>query len=171
MERIIAALLGVAFGLGGAKLLDWWAVKKLVAAQRNALAREIEICREHSQTYQNDGIQAPLYRLPTQLYTSSLPALIANRAIVDDQTDALIRFYNQVETMNRGLDQINDARRIGSDTFTDEHNRNMRKARELVGQFYPAARDAVAPKRCVMQKLKQWIEGCADAHKHRQKIG
>ena len=146
MGRIIAVVVGAILGIVITKAWDWWIQKRLIHAHRNALAREIEICREHSQTYQQDGIQAPLYRLPTQFYTSSLPALIANRALHNDEVDALIRFYNQAETMNRGLEQINAARQIDSVTFTNEHNRNMRKARELVAQYYPAARDAVATK-------------------------
>ena len=125
---------------------DWRWRRKRLEAHRTALAAEIDICRLYAGTYFTAGIQAPSYRLPALIYTSSLTDLIANGALSTEGIDALISFYSQVETLNRGLDQINQARGMDSTTFTDEHNRNMIKAQELVSNFYPRARDAVAPK-------------------------
>ena len=126
---------------------DWWWRRKRLEAHRTALAAEMAICSQDAHIYCTAGIQAPSYRLPTLIYTGSLPDLIANGALSAQGVDALIRFYNQAEALNRGLDQINQARFAGdSKAYTDEHNRNLIKAEELVSKFYPPARYAVAPK-------------------------
>lgn len=136
---------------------DSWKRRSIIEGLRTALAQEIEICRNHAETYLQDPIQAPLYRLPTPFYTVTLPELTVGRKLNSDQVRAVMLFYNQVETLNRGLDQINSWRGIDSNAFTAEHNRNEGKATDLVSKFYPPARDAVAPTRpwCI----RAWFQG------------
>lgn len=153
---LIHPLVVVIFTFAIVRAWDWLWRRKRLEAHRTALAAEIEICNQHAKTHNEAGIQAPSYRLPFLVYSSSLTDLIANGVLSAEGIDALIRFYNQVETLNRGLDQINEARKIDSTTFTDEHSRNRIKAEELVSKFYPPARDAVAPKRpCI----RAWFQG------------
>ncbi len=113
-EPAIIALAGVIIGAGLGYLLSHLKDRQLrkvrVRTHLLALRAEIEICKEFAITYRTDPVASPLYRLPTIAYQNSLPQLLVDAALADSETRALIMFSNQIETINRGLDQANEAR-------------------------------------------------------------
>jgi hypothetical protein len=97
----------------------------------------MEYCRSLAQTYVRDRVAAPLYRLPTIAYANSLPALLTDAALTESDTGSLLTFFNEVETLNRGLEQAESARLIPDPEMreaklTDEFSRNKQKAENLV---------------------------------------
>lgn len=146
------ALVGVIVGFGLVKGSDLLGRSRRKKVHKAAIAAEIEICREFANEFlgREPHVQAPSYRLPLITYTSSLPHLLADRALDRNKTDALIRFFNQVETLNRGLDQANVALGIAdsherSRRLDQEDERNIMKAERLVEELYQPAPDVVAP--------------------------
>ena len=97
----------------------------------------MEYCRSLAQTYVRDRVAAPLYRLPTIAYANSLPALLTDAALTESDTGSLLTFFNEVETLNRGLEQAESARLIPDPEMreaklSDEFSRNKQKAENLV---------------------------------------
>lgn len=136
-REIIAALLGVATGFLLSLGADWWRGRMRRRAHWAALNAEIEYCRGLAETYIRDNIAAPLHRLPTVAYANSLPALLQSAALNDSDMRNLLGFFNEVETLNRGLDQAEGARLIEDPVarnakLTDEYARNRLKAERLV---------------------------------------
>jgi hypothetical protein len=74
-----------------------------------ALHAEVQQCGLLAETYRLAGVAAPSYRLPTICYQSCLPALLSLSGISEEETCAVLKFYSQVETVNRGLDQADMA--------------------------------------------------------------
>lgn len=136
------ALTGVVIGFALAKISDFIGRRRRKGAHLASISAEIEICHRYAQPFQKAKVMAPLYRLPHLTYSTSLPELLSIGALRSDKARALTEFFTQVQTLNRGLDQADSAR---DDTrrFQDEYIRNRLKAKELVEQFYPSAREAV----------------------------
>lgn len=134
-NEVDAALIGaVVGGILGVLLVElkdfFWRMLRRKAHWR-ALGAEIELCREMAEIFLNDTVKAPLYRLPTLSYLNSFPALLADGAPNGAETKAITQFYCQVETLNRGFDQANEARGNES-ALNDEYVRNGLKAEKLV---------------------------------------
>lgn len=135
--EVIAAFVGAAVAFALVLLYDWLKSRRRRRAHFAALRAEIEHCRRLAQTYLTDGVAAPLYRLPTVAYAHSLPALLADGGLDEAHTRDLLAFFNQVETLNRGLDQSEGARLIANPTerdakLSDELSRNCLKAEKLI---------------------------------------
>ena len=136
-RELVVPLLVVALSFLLAGLNTWWRERSRRRAHWAALSAEIEHCRHLAGTYLRDPIAAPLHRLPTMAYTNSLPSLLADAALNETDTRSLLLFFNEVETLNRGLDQAEGARLITDTTERDnklgeEFNRNRLKAKMLV---------------------------------------
>lgn len=136
-SEVIAALVGAALAFSLVVLYDWLRSRRRRRAHFAALRAEIEHCRALAQSYLTDGVMAPLYRLPTMAYAHSLPALLADGGLDEAHTRDLLAFFNEVETLNRGLDQSENARLITNQTereskLSDEYSRNRLKAEKLV---------------------------------------
>lgn len=105
-----------------------------------SLTAEIILCGSFADTYLTDKIMSPLYRLPVAAWQNSYPVLLSMGQLTDEQTASLHKFYNAVETFNRGLDQINAA--IGdTKKLSDEQNRLELKANGIASSscFYKNA--------------------------------
>ena len=136
-REVQAALLGVALGFLLSLIAEWWRGRARRRGHWAALSAEMEYCRSLANTYLHDGIGAPLYRLPTVAYANSLPALLLAAALNESDTRQLLSFFNTVETLNRGLDQIEGARLIADPVereqrLAEEYGRNRLKAERLV---------------------------------------
>jgi hypothetical protein len=95
-----------------------------------------------AETYKGGGVAAPLYRLPTTAYSSSLPALLGDGAVSEAETQALVQFFSEVYTLNRGLDLVQAAReRDDQQTIQAEYGRNLLKIQRLI-ELHAAARAA-----------------------------
>ncbi len=153
-REVIAVLLGVTVGFLLSVLNDWRRGRSRRRAHWAALSAEMEYCRGLAETYLRDNIRAPLHRLPSMAYTNSLPALLADAALNETDTHCLLSFFNEVETLNRGLDQAEGARLITDPTERDaklreEFGRNRLRAERLVPldsrspSYYDRARSVV----------------------------
>lgn len=109
-----------------------------------ALRSEILFCSELAESVATAGIKAPLYRLPTIFYKATVPELLEDGQLSESQSEALMRFYNEVETLNRGLNSIN-----WEGTITPEirksHQRNCLKAERIAsdGEHFRAVAKAL----------------------------
>ena len=144
IATLIGAVVGVLLGVIVSELKEWWWRTRRRKAHWRALSAEVEICREMAEIFLRDGVGAPLYRLPTLSYLNSFPALLESGATTERDTRAVTQFYNQVESLNRGLDQANDAR-SDAQTLNGEYSRNRLKAENLVGavSYYSSVRQVL----------------------------
>ena len=115
----------------------------------------MEFCHDLATAYLRDKVAAPLYRLPTVAYANSLPALLTDGALNEPDTRALLEFFNEVATLNRGLDQAEGARLIEDPSereakLLDEFGRNKLKAERLVSaeslspSYYDRAKSVIS---------------------------
>lgn len=82
-------------------------------------------------------IVAPRYGLPTHAYSASFQALLADPALSEAEASKLLQFFVEVETLNRRLEQAEEARLIDDAALRDEklqaeYGRNRLKAEWLV---------------------------------------
>jgi hypothetical protein len=149
MNEVIAALVGVVVGSGITLLVDWRKSRARQQAHWAALGAEMDYCRDRAEIYLRENVASPLYRLPTVAYAHSLPALLEAAALLDEtDTRDLLSFFSEVETFNRGLDQVDRARLITDPAEQErsiqaEYKRNKIKAEDLVGKYYAAAKAVV----------------------------
>ncbi len=146
LSALASGLLAVVITLGNNWLVNWQKVRGV----RGVLREEIEVCADMARTFHGAGIAAPLYRLPTSSYYTGLRELLAAGAIAGAAAKALILFYSEVETLNRGLDQAADVSPPDAPVGTATqivHDRNRIKAEHIRasdGHLYLAAMRAVA---------------------------
>lgn len=139
-SKITATLLGVAIGFFLNIINDWRKNRANCHAHFSALRAEIDYCNYLAKTYLDDNIKAPLYRLPTVAYANALPAIIAAAALTESDTRSLLTFFNEVETLNRGLNQIESCRSISdpNEKVTkqeEEFGRNKIKAKNINSSY------------------------------------
>ncbi len=73
--------------------------------------------------------KAPAYRLSTLLYKDALPKLLSLAYLTPEATQALITFYNHVDSFNRSLEDITEHRSNGREgLMEDEAGRARLKA-------------------------------------------
>jgi hypothetical protein len=149
IAALAGAVVGAVLGSGITLLTEWWKGRTRRQAHWAALGAEMDYCRDRAETYLGDKPAAPLYRLPTVASAHSLPALLEAAALLDEtDTRKLLSFFNEVETFNRGLDQVDRARLI-TDSAEQERNiqaeytRNRLKAESLAREYYDDAKAVV----------------------------
>jgi hypothetical protein len=136
-KEVIGAITGAAVAFFVVVAYDLLRSRRRRRAHFAALRAELEYCRTLADTYLRDQIAAPLYRLPTHAYSASFPALLADAALSEAETSKLLQFFVEVETLNRGLEQAEEARLIDNEVLRDEklkaeYGRNRLKAERLV---------------------------------------
>jgi hypothetical protein len=150
----VVGLAGVVLGFFLSVVKDHFARKSRQRAHIEAMLSELEFCAGQAAVFVRDGsgtgdvsIAAPLYRLPTVTYQNVFPPLLADGSMSGDDIMAIIRYFNEVETLNRGLDQAENRHSNGqfSALVKGEHSRNLLKAERLVAgaEYYEAARQAL----------------------------
>ena len=93
--------------------LEWQASKKRTKGHFAALKAEIEECGRIAAVYLEDkSPKVPLYRLPIICFPTTFPGLLEAKVLNGDQSGALMKFYAEIETMNRGLDSCWMHRRL-----------------------------------------------------------
>jgi hypothetical protein len=145
---LVGAVVGVVVSFSLTFFTEWWKGRARRRAHWAALGAEMNYGRDLATTYLSDKPAAPLYRLPIVAYAHSLPALLTAAAIDEPDTRTLLVFFNEVETLNRGLDQVDRARLITDrferfETINDEYKRNRLKAENLVSKYYGDAKAVV----------------------------
>ena len=142
-DRALSGAVGVLLGFGLSQAKDWWTRRRKHAAYWRAIDAEVQFARGRAESVLNDRVGAPLYRLPRTAFNSCYPELLADGAISAAQGTALMAFFNEVDSLNRGLDlaaQASDATRL-----QEEYGRNRLKAERLIagGPLYEAAAAAI----------------------------
>ena len=94
----------VLLGFVLAVLPMWFNRKRRLNGHFYALRAELKMCKEKAKVFLKDEIASPLYRMPSKVYEVAVPILLAENAMTEDETIAIIRFYSQAEDINRGLD-------------------------------------------------------------------
>lgn len=129
MQEMLLVILGFLLGL----IPGWKARRDRLKVHWGALRAEIELCREHATTYLKDDVMAPLYRLPMKAYEASLSVLLSDAAVKEDEVQTLLKFYGQVEDLNRGLDNATQlAMENNTGPLKTEYKRNCMKAEQLI---------------------------------------
>jgi hypothetical protein len=137
-------LLGVGVGFLLARVYEWFMARFRNRGHWRALRAELQVCRERAKTYETDAKAAPLYRLPIVVFPNSFPALLTDAAVDEDAARALIECYSEVESLNRGLDLIQEAReRNDQQALLMEYDRNRLKAQRLFNESCPRALEVV----------------------------
>ena len=136
-KEVIGAVTGAVVAFVLVVTYDHLRSRRRRRAHFAALRAELEYCRSLADTYLRDQIAAPLYRLPTQAYSASMPALLAEAALSESETSSLLQFFSEVETLNRGLEQAEDSRlitdlKLREEKLNAEYGRNRIKAERLV---------------------------------------
>lgn len=116
--------------------------RRRIKAATAALRHETEICSRFAKEFvkrteqkHDRGTYAPLYRLPDHIYTTTFPMLLENAALNDTAAGAIIRFYNEVDTLNRGLDDVAEKDIYRAHQQIEALNcRNRVKAKRLTGE-------------------------------------
>jgi hypothetical protein len=121
---------GAALGFVLGQFKDSWMRRRKQKAYWHALNAELKFASGLAQRLLNDPVKAPLYRLPREAFESCYPELLADGAVSAPESDALMAYFNEVATMNRGLDRVADA--TTEEERHAEYGRNRRKAESLV---------------------------------------
>lgn len=130
---LIGTVVGGVLGFLLGEFKEWQARRRRSKAHWLAVSAEADFCREQAQEFLGvtPPVMAPLYRLPTLTYSNSFPVLLADGAPSDEEVRAVTQFFCEVETLNRGLDQANDARDDDA-RLRQEFGRNRLKAERLL---------------------------------------
>jgi hypothetical protein len=110
-----------------------------IDTNRAFLLVEIAKNKKMAETYLNDGIASPSYRLPHLGLSQCVPQIIEHGKLLTGQIDAIQDFYIEVGSLNRGLDQA-DKRRDEPNDLAVEVNRNRIKAQNILDKYEDAMR-------------------------------
>lgn len=103
------ALAGAVVALVGTHVSAWLIRRSRRRTFRAAMAAEAALCRSLAQSYVNDRVGSPLYRLPTVAYDNGFPELLKDGVVGANESKVTLEFYGLVGQINRGLDQAHDA--------------------------------------------------------------
>ena|SRR5690349_871688 len=139
MTEGLFGLLGVALGLGYSEWKAWRERKLTHGTYWKAIDAEVEYIKDRITVFLRDNVAAPSYRLPDLTFKACFPLLLSGGATTREDAVALLTFYSEVETFNRGMDRAADA--PNSVELMQEYNRNRLKAEHLGpdGAAYKAA--------------------------------
>lgn len=128
-----AAILGA---LVGSNVPPAWAAYRRRVERRGeveAALCEARICRECMEALIDEGIMAPLYRLPTGALARALPKLVGDGSLSMNETGALVTYLAKMEEINRGLDRSGAAHAAGkNDQVEGEYRRLKLKAQRYL---------------------------------------
>jgi len=129
MKEVLLILLGFILG----QLPDWIKRKRILKAHWNAIWAEVNIDRVLALKYMDDKVAAPLYRLPTDVYDNSFPALLSEGNLEPKEVAEISIFFNLVKEINRGLDNVAEMHKTNdTEKLEAEYSRNLEKANMLV---------------------------------------
>lgn len=149
----------IIFGFLLALLPSWFSRKRRLKTHWCALRAEMMLCKEKAEMLLNDNVMSPLYRLPVIAYQVSYPVLLADGAVAEAEVLTLGRFFEQVQDINRGIDNAAQAKMSNdSQNLRTEYDRNLLKAERLVAERNGETSLFVLAKNIVDEKisLKWW---------------
>lgn len=92
-------------------------------------------CKEKAETFLNDNVASPLYRLPITAYQTSYSILLRDGAVSEDEVLVLGTFFGLVQDINRGLDNTAAMHMSGTpmeNKIQSEYQRNRMKVEALI---------------------------------------
>ena len=135
----VSALLGAVFG---SCIPLWWSWRLRRIERRGDIdAMQVELHQGHLYMHAlcNDGIKAPLYRLPVSLFKQALPRILGEQLLEIGAASALVEYTNRTEELNRGLDRAGDAHaalaihdHADEKWLNAEYSRNVMKATDIL---------------------------------------
>jgi hypothetical protein len=142
MLAIAGTVVGIVLGFFLGVLKDQYSRKQRQRAHIEAILSELSFCAGQAADFLRDGSGTG-----TVTYQNSFPPLLADGVMPGEEITTIIRYFNEVETLNRGLDQA-EGRRSNNQLIDlmDEHNRNLLKAGRLVvgAEYYEPALQALS---------------------------
>lgn len=137
-----AAVIGVILGSLVTYFISTRSEKQKLNSYKSSLRAEIDLCKKMAEDHNKDGApQAPSWRLPTHAWTNSYPELLSLGILTQEQVTVLNEIYIEINALNLGLDQINDARSIergSGSVMHEEANRNKLKASNIISKYQKA---------------------------------
>lgn len=110
----------------------------------------IEEIRSDAEAYLENPYDSPLYRTAANYFNQSFEALMFSGGLRPDEVNVLLRYGNQAEQFNRGLDQVHQISVDDPESARAkaEANRLRLKARQLIpgqseGTRYDAASETI----------------------------
>ena len=128
MKEIALVILGFVLAV----IPLWFDRKRRLKGHFYAIRAELELCRERAESFLKDGMASPLYRMPLTAYQVSVPILLSENTLSEEESIALARFYCQAEDINRGLDNAAVLLR-DEDALQKEFSRLTLKTRTMIG--------------------------------------
>jgi hypothetical protein len=149
----------IIFGFLLGLLPSWFSRKRRLKTHWCALRAEMILCKEKADMLLSNNVMSPLYRLPITAYQVSYPVLLADEAMAETEVLTLGRFFEQVQEINRGLDNAEQAK-MSNDikNLETEYGRNLLKAKSLVSELNGVPSLFVLAKNIVDEKIsfKWW---------------
>jgi hypothetical protein len=99
-----------------------------------AMSAEVERSSMCIEALLNDGVMAPLYRLPIDNFKRALPKLLGDGSLTPAEVIILVDFENRIEELNRGLERAGEAAAapvFEKEKVGKEWRRNQSKAKEI----------------------------------------
>lgn len=129
MYETALILLGILLGL----IPSWYVRKRRIKTHWSALRAELTQCKTKAEVFLKDEKLSPLYRFPNIAYRTSYPVLLTDGVVSEDEVLIIGRFFQQVEDINRGLDNAADAYK-GHESIRQQQEdiRNRHKAKVLI---------------------------------------
>ncbi|HCE1970497.1 TPA: hypothetical protein ACF4E7_004602 [Vibrio parahaemolyticus] len=129
MEKVLFVILGFVLAF----IPKWLDRKRKIKAHWLAITSEVSRIEAKTEMLLSAGIDSPLYRLPVKCYETSFSMLLTEGVVTQTEVHALEDFYDLVQDINRGLDQVAAACASDDEPGIDaESNRNFGKAKELI---------------------------------------
>ncbi len=136
MLPVIGTLLGVLLGFLLSEVKHFWVRRRRIKAHWAALRAELELSRLRAQSYLEDNIRAPLYRLPTEAFDTSVPFLLSEGAIREEELSTISKSFSNIKDFNRGLgfatELLGSVADEGNELLDKVANRNILYAKQLI---------------------------------------
>jgi hypothetical protein len=141
--QVVSALVSVSVGFALSEMKGTLSRRRKLASYWSALRFEAEFASARAKTYLIDKAEAPLSRASTSVYETCFSELLSEGSLTAADSAALMAFYSEIETFNRGLDRVASAE--GSQERQREYLRNRLKAERLIedAALYSAAIAAI----------------------------
>lgn len=121
--------------------LEWYASRKRTKGRFAALRAEIEECGRIASAYLEEKTpKVSLYRLPIICFPVTFAGLLEAKVLSGAQSGALMKFYAEVETMNRGLDLIDTKQRAAAN-----QEGSAQAVRDEIARIHLKAKRIAAP--------------------------
>ncbi len=109
-SSVVAALVT----LGISRFLKWLDDDRLRSATKKAIQAEIDRASDFGIAYLDPGTpREPLHRISTTLYVNGIARLVALGGLDYNGTQALVRYYDNIEQLNRSLELILEHKNAG----------------------------------------------------------